>query len=170
MFISETNHHVVSSICKIIIYITCKMKIIFICKNILLRLPSRPTSAMYRQSFIPLPTLSQTFILLLGTSYLNRHRPYETMWNLVSWNPTPEEGGLFANVVPKQEHNIYVDPLASILMGATQFKNQEMLLGPSLCYMHYSLQSHEYNSEPTFPMCKGHSSLLVHSVLSQSPF
>ena len=41
------------------------------------------------------------------------------MWNLVSWNPTPKEGGLFAKVVPKHEHNIYVDPLASTPMGET---------------------------------------------------
>ena len=68
----------------------------------------------------------------------------------------------------KHEHRIYVDPLASIPMGAAQFKNYEMQLRPSLCYMHYSLQFDEYNSEPTFPMWEGHSSLLVHSVLSQS--
>ena len=41
------------------------------------------------------------------------------MWNPVSWKPTPKEGTLLANVVPKYEHKIYVDPLASIPMGVT---------------------------------------------------
>ena len=41
------------------------------------------------------------------------------MWNPVSWNPTQIEGGLLANVLPKHEHNNYVDPLASIPMGET---------------------------------------------------
>ena len=41
------------------------------------------------------------------------------MWNPVSWNPTPKEGGLLAKVVPKHEHNISVDPLSSIPMGET---------------------------------------------------
>ena len=45
------------------------------------------------------------------------------MWNLVSWNPAPEEIGLHAKVVPKHEHSIYVDTLAGIPMGATYFKN-----------------------------------------------
>ena len=39
------------------------------------------------------------------------------MWNLVSWNPIPKEGGLLSKVVPKHEHSIYVDRLASIPMG-----------------------------------------------------
>ena len=41
------------------------------------------------------------------------------MWNPVSWDPTLEEGVLLAKVVPKHEHNILVNPLASIPMGAT---------------------------------------------------
>ena len=41
------------------------------------------------------------------------------------------------------KHSTYVDLLASILMEETQFKNQEIQLGPSLCAMHYSLQSQE---------------------------
>ena len=41
------------------------------------------------------------------------------MWNPMSWNPTPKEGGLLDMVVPKHEHRNYVDPLASIPMGAT---------------------------------------------------
>ena len=48
------------------------------------------------------------------------------MWNPVSWNPTPKEGVLFAKVEPKYEHNIYVDPLASIPIWATYFKNWEI--------------------------------------------
>ena len=84
--------------------------------------------------------------------------------------PTPKEGGLLSKVLPKHEHNIQVDPLASISMGATQFKNQEIQLGPSLCYMKCSLQSQEYVSDPTFSMWEGTLLTLVHSVLSQSPF
>ena len=45
------------------------------------------------------------------------------MWNPVSWNPTQKEGGLHAKVVPKYGHRKYKDPLASIPMGATYFKN-----------------------------------------------
>lgn len=30
-----------------------------------------------------------------------------------------------------------------------------MYLGPFLCLWHYNLQSHEYNSEPTFPTWEG---------------
>ena len=41
------------------------------------------------------------------------------MWNPVSWNPKPKEGELLAKVVPKHEYSNYVDPLASIPMGAT---------------------------------------------------
>ena len=41
------------------------------------------------------------------------------MWNPVSWNATPKEGGLLAKVVLKLEYRNYVDPLTSIPMGAT---------------------------------------------------
>ena len=41
------------------------------------------------------------------------------MWNLVSWYPTPKEGGVLAKLEQKYEHNIYVDPLASNPMGTT---------------------------------------------------
>ena len=41
------------------------------------------------------------------------------MWNPVSWNPTPKEGGLLAKVVSKDEYSNYVDSLASIPMGET---------------------------------------------------
>ena len=39
------------------------------------------------------------------------------MWNPVSWNPPQKQGGQLAKVIPKHEHSIYVDPLASIPMG-----------------------------------------------------
>ena len=60
-----------------------------------------------------------------------------------------------AKLVPKHEHNICVNPLASIPMGKTYLKNQEMCLGCSLCYMTYSLQSYEYDSDPIFSMWEG---------------
>ena len=41
------------------------------------------------------------------------------MWNAISWKPIPKEGRLLAKVVPTHEHSNYVDPLASIPMGAT---------------------------------------------------
>ena len=41
------------------------------------------------------------------------------MWNQVSWNPTLQEGGLLAKVVPKHEHRNYVDLIASIPMAET---------------------------------------------------
>ena len=148
--------------------------IIFIHKKILLRLPSILTSAMFRQSHIlnPLSHLirvhSFNSLYLLGTYSSNRHRPHELLWNLVSWKPTMKEGGLLAKVVPEHEHRNYLDPLASILVGVTQFKNQEIQLGPSLCYMNFTLQSQENISDPTFPMWDMTLLTLVHSVLSQS--
>ena len=41
------------------------------------------------------------------------------MWNTLSWNPTPKEGGLLTKVVPKHERKTYMDQLASIPVGAT---------------------------------------------------
>ena len=51
------------------------------------------------------------------------HRTQELMWNLLSWNLTPKEGGILAKVVPKHEHSDYVDPVVSISTGETKFKN-----------------------------------------------
>ena len=62
------------------------------------------------------------------------------MLNPVSWNPTPKEGGLLAKVVPKHEHNNYVDPLASISMGATRRYSLDPLYATCIC----SIQSQEY--------------------------
>lgn len=43
------------------------------------------------------------------------------------WNPVmklfTEKGGLLAKVVPKHEHSIYMDQLASIPVVAKLFKN-----------------------------------------------
>ena len=52
------------------------------------------------------------------TAFPNWYRQHKLMLNPVSWNPTLKEGGLLAKVVPKHEHNNYVDPLASILIMA----------------------------------------------------
>ena len=49
---------------------------------------------------------------------INQHRSYELIWNPMSWNPSPKEGVLLANVVPKHEYRNYVDPLATIPMEA----------------------------------------------------
>ena len=49
------------------------------------------------------------------------------MWNLVSWNPTPKEGGLLAKVVPKHEHSLCVDPLSSIPMGKHSSRTRDIV-------------------------------------------
>ena len=84
---------------------------IFIHNNILLRLSSRLTSAMFMQSQIPLLRLSPTpqVILvrvqsfssfhILGRSCPNRHIAHELIWNPVSWNLTPKEEKLYFKVV-----------------------------------------------------------------------
>ena len=50
---------------------------------------------------------------------LNEHIPHEIMWNPVSWNPAPKEGGLLAKILPKHENRNYVDPLTSSSMAET---------------------------------------------------
>ena len=59
-----------------------------------------------------------------------------------------------------------VDPLASIPMEETQFNNQETCLRPSLFLWHFNLYLMSTIVNMPSPLAKGHSSLLVHSVLS----
>ena len=60
------------------------------------------------------------------------------MWNPTSLNTSPKEDGLLVKVVPKNEHRNYVNPLASIPMGATYFKNYKVNIGQELWGQHSS--------------------------------
>ena len=68
----------------------------------------------------------------MGTPFLTRHRPHELMWNEVSWNHTSKDGRVLATVIPKHEHRIYVDPLASIPMGGNKVPERGNVVGTLL--------------------------------------
>ena len=89
------------------------------------------------------------------------------MQNPVSWNTTPKEGGLLAKVVTKHENNIQVDPLASIpIWGKHSQRTRRSSWDP--VYATFIIVSNLMITLLILPsLCgKGHSLLLVHSVLS----
>ena len=81
------------------------------------------------------------------------------MWNPLSWNPTPKEGGLLAKVVSKREHRNYMDPLASIPMGKNSSRTRKYSWDP--LYATYIIISNIKSKLVILPsLCgKGHSSL-----------
>ena len=77
-----------------------------------------------------------------------------------------KEGGLLSKVVPRHEHNMYVDPLPSILIGYDISRTSRCVWDSlyATCIIVSSIMSTIVNLP--FICRKGHSSLLVHSVLS----